>query len=265
MTWPSPRLVAVCRILLGVAVMLNTSEITAVLNRVVDGALAVPGPVVLSLAASTVQVWALVSMVAGAFIALGVMTPVAALTASVFCLFAMLWDHQAYTNHFWLTTLLLLPLAFARSDARWSVRAVMKGRLESVPSTPVLLMLTQLSICYGFAALSKINPWWLAGDELRLSLRFEAPDPLYAPLAAIVIVTELFIALGIWFAHTRRLALLTGVGLHLGIVALMHDRLPLITFAMVCLSLYPLIVSAPYARDLRSVTASTGSVPLGQR
>lgn len=39
----------------------------------------------------------------------------------------MLWDHQAYTNHFWLTTLLLVLLAFTRSDAQWSVRALARG------------------------------------------------------------------------------------------------------------------------------------------
>lgn len=71
-------------------------------------------------------------------------------------------------------------------------------------------------------------------------------------MALLVIATELFIAIGIWFPRTRMLALVTGVGLHVSIVALMHERLPLITFAVVCLSLYPLIATAPYARDLRS-------------
>lgn len=263
-TWPSPRLLAVCRVLLGVAVMLNAIEISGVLTRVAGGSLAVPGPLGVPVTATGVEAWTLAALLAGGFVAVGAMTPLAALTASGTCLLAMLWDHQAYTNHFWLTTLLLVPLAFAHSDAQWSVRAVAKGRLDTVPAPPVLLKVTQLSICYAFAALSKVNPWWFAGDELRWSLRFELPAAIYIPLAAMVVATELFIALGIWFRPTRRLALVTGVGLHVSIVALMHDRLPLVTFAIVCLSLYPLIATAPYLRDLRTERRATaGGVTVG--
>ncbi len=85
-----------------------------------------------------------------------------------------------------------------------------------------------------------------AGDELRWSLRFERPDAFYdASRRCSVIATELFIAIGIWFRRTRRLALLIGIVLHVSIVVLMHDRLPLFTFAVVCLSLYPLVAVGP--------------------
>src|SRR5690349_17367705 len=110
LTWPSPRLVAACRIALGVAVILNAIEIATVLNRVANGALASPRSVDLPVVASMVQTWTLIAVTAGAFVALGIITHVAALAASATCLFAMVWDQQAYTNHFWLTTLLLIPL-----------------------------------------------------------------------------------------------------------------------------------------------------------
>ena len=254
-TWPGTRALAVCRMLLGVAVMLNAIEISVILGRVADGALGVPGPLGLPVTAGAVETWTLVAFLAGGLVAVGAATQVSALAASATCFFAMLWDHQAYTNHFWLTTLLLALLAFSRSDAQWSARSAARGRLPEVRGTPVFLMVTQLSICYLFAALSKLNPWWLAGDELRWSLRFEVPAALYTPLAVTVIATELFIALGMWFRTTRRLALLTGIGLHVGIVLLMHERLPLITFAVVCLSLYPMVATAPFARDLLAPAA----------
>ena len=150
----------------------------------------------------------------GRLVSLGVLTQGACLLAAASCLFAMLWDEQAYTNHFWLTTLLVTYLAFAKSDAQWSLRAAARGRLPSSSPVPVFLMVTQLSVCYLFAGLSKLNPWWIAGDELRWSLRFEAPDALYTPLALLVICSELFLATAIWFRRTRRLALLVGILLH---------------------------------------------------
>ena len=41
-TWPSTRALAVCRMLLGAAVMLNALEISVILGRIVDGSLAMP-------------------------------------------------------------------------------------------------------------------------------------------------------------------------------------------------------------------------------
>ena len=203
------------------------------------------------------EAWTLIAFLAGGLVACGVLTQVSALAASATCLFAMLWDQQAYTNHFWLTTLMLAFLAFTRSDAQWSMRAAARGRLPSASPVPVFLMITQLSVCYFFAALSKLNPWWINGDELHWSLRFDAPELLYTPLAISVICTELFIAVGIWFRRTRPLALLVGLGLHISIVLLMHEPLPLVTFTIVCLSLYPLVATAPYARDLLGGASST--------
>jgi hypothetical protein len=250
MTRYRPRALAVCRILFGLAALMNAVEIHAILSRVDEGAMSSPGPLPFALTASAISLWTVVASSSALMVCLGILTGPAALTASACCLFAMLWDQQAYTNHFWLTTLLLGYLAFARSDAQWSVRSAVRGRLDAVPQVPAFLMVTQLSICYLFAALSKVNPWWITGDELRSSLQPTLPDALYAPLAIAVVLTELVIACGMWFRHTRVWALLAGVSLHVSIVALMDGRFPLVTFSIVCLAVYPLVVRSPYAPEL---------------
>ena len=241
--------------------MLNAAEMSGFLGRIVTGSLEMPAAVRVPVTAGTVEAWTLVAFLSGALVALGVFTQGACLLAAASFLFAMLWDEQAYTNHFWLTTLLVTYLAFARSDAQWSLRAAARGRLALGSPVPAFLMVTQLSVCYLYAGLSKLNPWWIAGDELRWSLRFEVPGALYTPLAFLVVCSELFLATAIWFIHTRRVALLLGIMLHVSIVVLMRDPLPLFTFSVVCLSLYPLVASAPYARDLVAGSRRTTREP----
>ncbi|NPC43525.1 HTTM domain-containing protein [Nocardioides sp. zg-1230] len=154
---------------------MNTVEIHAILGRVRDGALAMPGPVQLALTQTAVSAWTLTAMTSAILVLVGLLTTPAALAGSATCLTAMLWDQQAYTNHFWLTTLLLAYLAFAGSDNVWSVSSLF-GQRTRATSLPVLLMVTQLSVCYLFGALAKINPWWLAGDELRAQLLTPLPE-----------------------------------------------------------------------------------------
>lgn len=246
----SPRALAVCRAVFGLAALMNSIEIHAILSRINEGAMSSPGPVPFALTASAISLWTVVASSSALMVCLGILTGPAALAASAACLFAMLWDQQAYTNHFWLTTLLLGYLAFARSDAQWSVRSALRGRIDVVPQVPALLMVTQLSICYLFAALTKLNPWWVTGDELRSSLQLTLPGGFYTPLAIAVVLTELFIACGMWFRHTRLLALLAGVGLHVSIVAVMDGRFPLVTFSIVCLAVYPLVARSPFAHEI---------------
>lgn len=252
---PDPRALAVCRILLGCVVATNTFEVAATMLRVEDGRLGVPGVLDLPINETTIWVWALSGVVAGLMLALGVVTGLAAAAAAVLGVIALLWEQQNYSNHLWLTTLLATYLVFAKSDARWSVRALLLGRRESVPAWPSLLMVTQLSVCYVFAGLSKLNPWWLAGDELRPSLHLTLPSAGYPLMAVVVIATEVFIGLGIWFGRTRWLALATGVLLHVGIIALMRQPLTLVAFSLACLAVYPLVFTAPYVGGRRKATS----------
>ncbi len=259
-TWPDPRMLATVRIVLGVATILNALEVSAILGRVADGALGMPGILDVPVTTTLVSAWMSVTVLTGALVLLGVVTRAAALAASTASIAAMLWDRQVYANHIWLCSILLVLLASCRSDAVWSLESAV-GRRHRVGSTvPVVLMLTQLSICYLFGALSKLNPWWLAGDELRWSLRVTLPSSFYPPLAVAVVATELFIAVGMWFRPTRLPALGVGVGLHAGIVVLMHERLPLMAFGLVCLSLYPLVATVPPLRDVLARGTSPASV-----
>jgi hypothetical protein len=259
------RELAVSRILIGLAALLNAIEIRAILTRVEQGAVSSPGLVPFSIDVSSIDLWMTVASGSGLMVCLGILTGPAALVASGASFFAMLWDQQAYTNHFWLTTLMLVYLVFARSDAQWSVRSAVRGRMDEVPQVPAFLMVTQLSVCYLFAALSKVNPWWLAGDTLHNNVEATLPDALYTPLAIAVVLTELFIACGMWFRHTRLLALLAGVCLHVSIVAVMDGRFPLVTFSIVCLAVYPLVARSPFAhevvRQLRQKDARISAPP----
>ncbi|EON23214.1 hypothetical protein CF8_2756 [Nocardioides sp. CF8] len=240
---------AVCRILLGCAFVMDALEASGILLRIEQGRLAVPGPLPLPITDTTIQAWTLLSVIAGAMVFAGVVTEAAAAAAAALAVLALAWDQQVYSSHLWLTTLLLTYLVFSKSDSRWSVRAALLGRRDAVPAWPALLMVTQLSVCYFFAGLSKLNPWWLAGDELRPTVRLDLPGAGFTVLAALVIATEVFIATGMWFRRTRLLAIGTGVLLHASIVALMYKPLTLVAFTFACLAVYPLMVSAPFVRS----------------
>ena len=108
---------------------------------------------------------------------------------------AILVEQQVYSNHYWLLTLLLALIAFTPADRRLSLIGTRTDD-DHAPSAAAMLMLTQLTVCYAFGALSKMNPWWIAGDELRNALRLELAGWMYALLAVAVVVTELFIAVG---------------------------------------------------------------------
>lgn len=256
------RWLALCRIGLAVALLLNCIEVGAVLFDIAAGELAMPRVFHVPLTSATVTAWTLLNFLSALMLITGILVRPAALSAAALGFAATMLDQQVYTNHYWLMTLLLALLAFAPADRRLCLGRSAQGPYR-VPSTAVLLMLTQVTICYAFGALSKVNPWWIAGDELRASFRFELVGWVYTPLALAVIVTEIFIAVGFWFRSTRRLALLAGVGLHVGIVAVMHGTWPLLAFSVTCLSTYPLMMSAPYPLEpvrRRRVAADVESV-----
>jgi hypothetical protein len=246
----SNRALAACRMMLGAAFLMNTLEVAAILLRVHEGRLAMPGFVHIPVTPGLIWTWTLVGVAAATLIVVGGATAPACLAAAVLGCLALVWDRQTYSNHLWLTTLLVTYLAFARSDARWSVRALVIGPRQDVPSGPALLLVSQVSVCYFFAGISKLNPWWMAGDELAPTLRLELAGWMLTPLAVAVVATELFIGVGLWFRRTRPLALLSGVCLHVSIMLLMTQPLTLVSFSLACLAVYPLVVDAPYVSSI---------------
>lgn len=187
--------------------------------------------------------WALA--LAGSTLALGLGSRTSAALATVLLSACLLSDRQLYANHLYLLILLTLLLALSDCGAARSVDSLRHGRRTLVPAWSVFLLKVQLSIVYGFAALTKLNPSYLSGAALTSFLTSaEAwPSALLQAMSLASIVAELFIAIGLWFAPTRRWAAATGLALHAGMIALIDYPLPLSLFALELLVLYPLFFS----------------------
>ena len=144
--------------------------------------------------------------------------------------YVVLLDQQTYSNHNFLLAILagLLGLSTA----------------PRYRDTAVLGLKAQLTLVYFFAAASKINFAFLAGVTIAGSLRpefaFLRTPWILVPLAFAAIGTELFVADAIWQPRWRRAAVIAGVGLHIGCVAIMNETRALMMFAIACVSLYPL-------------------------
>lgn len=246
-----PRPVAIARIGLGIATILNAVEAYQILAGIADGRLGMP---VLPGAPSPTIPWlTVVSILAvGAALAVtaGWNTEIAAVASVILSAVVLLWDQQTYSSHRLLATLLLAYLVFARAGTVWSVRPA-PGR-PPVAWWPQLLMMSQLSICYLFSALNKLNVGFISGVPLSGWVWLELPSQFFTLAAMGTVVVELIIAIGLWFPASRRVAVVLGLGLHLSIVSLMdHETLALIAFALTCISVYPLFLFRPSMRRAR--------------
>ena len=254
-----PRPIAVVRIALGVAVASNALETSVVLQRVVDGSIRVP--VLDWLPAPTgfaVQLCAALGVLAGVALATGFFARGAAIAATALSVWVFLWDQQTYSNHRVLVTLLVAYLVFAESDARWAVRRKFE-RISSVPWWPQLLIMTQISTCYLFAAVNKINPTFLEGDLFASWLRWPLPEPMYPLMAIAAVATELFLAAALWWRRTRLMAVAVGVMLHASIVIGMAEQtVPLAIFGLTCVSAYVLFLTRP-PFSLRSASTTSSA------
>lgn len=234
-----PEALALARIGLGLATILNAYEMHRLLTGLAEGRLRIP--LFEALPAPThVTVWAvtLLATAAGAALVLGWRPAAAAGLATAVSVWCLVWDQQTYSNHRILALVLVVLLAFARSDRAWAVRPS-----AGPPSSPwvQLLMMTQLSVCYLFAGLSKMNPVFPSGYPFDTWLWLDLPHALDMTIALATIATEVFLAVGLWFARTRVVAVVLGLLLHASIVALMsRDNLTLFAFMLTCTSLYPL-------------------------
>lgn len=245
-----PRPVAVARIGLGIAALINTLELYFILSGLAAGKLAMPlfgwAPQVtptVGLVALAVGVTAAVSLI------LGVGTSAAAAAYSLTTATVLVWDQQTYSSHQVVVVLLIAILAFAQSDKAFSI-VRRPGHRSDVPWWPQLLMMTQLTALYLFAGLSKINPEFLSGDSLALWMRWPLPGWLFEPMAVATILTEvLVLAIGLWVPRCRVISAAVGICLHVSIVTLLADNLlQLIAFALACIPLYPLFLFRPNVR-----------------
>ncbi|MFQ5968412.1 MAG: HTTM domain-containing protein, partial [Acidimicrobiia bacterium] len=170
----------------------------------------------------------------------------------------LLSDQQAYSNHLSRLALLVLLLTVGDAGAAMSLDSRVSPR-ETVPAGPILLMKAQISIVYGFAALTKLNAGFLGGGVLAAQLGtgfVPVPDGLRVPvvmmtLAGLVVVLEAFLALGLWSRRYRPAALVLGLAFHVSIVLLMDPAVQLVVFALEMLAVYLLFLDLqPSSREV---------------
>lgn len=230
--------IAIARIGLGISAALNSTEMFVLLSRIADGRVARP-VVGWMPEVTTIGAWIFIALAlaASALLLLGWHGSQAAAAYFVLIAWCFLWDQQAYSSHQMLAGLLIAYLAFAGPDAAWAVRP---GRPAKHAGADTLMM-TQLSACYLFASLSKMNLLFLSGVPLEGWTWPDLPNVVFAAMAVGTVVIELFLAIVLWLPRWRPMAFVFGAGLHLSIPVLMIDqRLPLISFGLTCLCLYPL-------------------------
>lgn len=245
----SPRPLGLARIIIGVAALLRAVVAWRVLHRLTEPELLrapyaewLPEPG-LPLVAGIIVVWA-VSAISFTFgWRVSVSGPM--LLASIVLTLSL--DQQTYSNHLYLMAWLVLLLTLASAGSGVNLR-----RSDTpVVRWPVFLLMIQLSIVYGFSALTKLNASFLSGSVLAGTLGYGLlpfPETLRTPLflsvvAALAVFIELFVAIFIWLMRFRPAAFVLGLGLHVSITLLMSGTLELLVFSLEMLALYPLFLS----------------------
>lgn len=244
-----PRPVGLARIMIGVAALIRAFVAWRVLYRLTDPevlkapyAESLPDPN-LPMVIAVIAVW----VFSATLFTLGWRVSVTGPLLLGAIVVTLSLDQQAYSNHLYLMAWLVLLLTLASAGSCLSI-----GRSASpVLRWPVLLLMIQLSIVYGFSALTKLNEIFLSGQVLAGTLGYGLlpfPDSLRTPLllsmaAAVVVFVELFIALFIWRRRFRPAAFVLGLGLHTSITLWMSGTLELLVFSLEMLALYPLFLS----------------------
>src|SRR5690606_31301676 len=130
-------------------------------------------------------------VVAGLALTLGWYARPAAALATAVSAWIFLWDQQTYSSHRTLAFLLIAMLCFTACDRVWALRPQPEGRTATwVP----LLMMTQVSVCYLFAGLSKVNSTFLTGRQFDYWLWLGLPAELDMAMAWGTILAEVFMA-----------------------------------------------------------------------
>lgn len=206
-------------------------------------------------------VWCAAGAVAALLLLLGVVPRLAAGGLALLLLYALLLDQQTYSNHIWLLLHLVALLSLSDSAAIWSLAARWRGARLQVAYWPLFLIKVQVSLVYGFAGITKINPEFLTGQTLlmalarRLLVLRDAGVPEQLLLGSVVLAAwltvaiEVLLAVGLWLPRLRRISAYSGVLLHAGIVALMSatwlEAFQLSLFALLLIGHYPLFAAVP--------------------
>jgi predicted DCC family thiol-disulfide oxidoreductase YuxK len=170
---------------------------------------------------------------------------------------ALMLDQQLFSNHLYLMVLLSGLLVFADSSAALSLDARRFGERDEVSRWPVWLLQFQVSAVYLFASLAKVNPDFLSGTTVAVSLRRVGPlavpdawrsmEPMLI-LAVVAVCAEAFVALAIWSPRWRPTAFVVALGLHGSLAVWFAPTYPLIIFAVAMLPLLILFLDAAPGR-----------------
>lgn len=257
-----PERLAVARIAIGVCSFAVAWESWRVLARVLTPTtLQLPSLVPLPrVPAEALLVLASTWFVAASALLLGFATRYAGALITVLAAYVLLLDQQTYSNHLYLFVLIVGLLTVADSGAALLLDSRRRARAR-VLAWPVLLLKVQVSLVYGFSAVAKLTPQFLTGDALAQTLKTEGwliipgdwrTSRVTSALAAIAILVELFVAIGLWIPRTRSLAVVCGLLLHATILTILDSsRLSLGIFAMELLALYPLFFGSLARSDGR--------------
>ncbi|MBE7323287.1 HTTM domain-containing protein [Nocardioides sp. Y6] len=252
------RSLKLARMGLGVATFVIALESWVLLRLVAEGRYAmpvfswVPPPT-----ETTVSVYLVMAILSAVAITLGFHVTTASVVSTALSCLVLVWDQQTFSNHLWLALVMVALLAPAHAGA--SPRALGVSGTAPLPQWPLTLMKAQLSVCYAFAALSKLNPAFLSGHPLAEWMRWDLAWLPALVLSVATVIVELFLAGGLWFHRSRRLAVLLGFGLHASIVVMIgQETLALIAFSITCMCLYPLFLTSG-ASSGRGVTTSLPS------
>ena len=163
-------------------------------------------------------------------------------------------DQLNFRNHPYFFLLVLFLLLFSPADDALSIKSIFRALKNRQPMTASLLgsqqpltfqRLIQVQVCivYVYAAFHKLNMGYLSGyvlesylDDLFLTGRplmilttlfpasflasleeFVLSAQALQALSVITVVFELGLPLALWFQKTRPIALILGIGFHLGI------------------------------------------------
>ena len=238
----SARLVAVARIITGIAATLAAFEMWRLVRR-----LLIPTVIKLPylewlplLPSASVKPFILLWVVAAIAFAVGWHARIAGAALVSAIGYSLLMDQQVYSNHLYLLFVIVLLLTIVSNGPR-------AGR-ESLVGWPIWLLKIQVSIVYIFSAIAKLTPQYLSGEVLTQSLKLEGfftvPVSWRLPVAmqvssVIAIAAEIFVGLGLWSRRLRPAAAIVGVFFHLFIIAALDSsRLSLSIFALAMIGAY---------------------------
>ncbi len=258
------RALGIARIILGIAVLFKGLVTAAILHefQTSDTVLYPYGPLEIATPAGIIATgasvfWVLFSLFF--IVGFGTRTSGALLAVSILLVIGV--DQQMYSNHLYLSALLVALMSIAGAGSRYSVDAWLGSSDGLTPLWAIMLIKLQLTSVYGFAAITKFNEGFLSGRVLERSL-----EPAYRErieriisldvLAIMAVVTELFLAAAFWHPRLRYVALPIGIGFHITNVVVMSSsgRFNFSIFALVMLSMMVVFFTSP--RSLNTNKAS---------